>query len=149
MASKYDGDAVRLRLVVARLGRRLRAVDVSAGLTPSQASLLSRVVRRGPVGLSALAELEGVDAPSLSRAVDRLEAKKLVRRSPDPDDGRAVVAEATGAGRQLMDTLRSARNDALQARLAQLDVEERRLLHAALPVLEGLADALKGERARP
>lgn len=146
MTSKYQEDAPRLRLAVARISRHLRAVDDSSALSPTQASLLSTVVRGGPLGLSQLADLEGLDAPTLSRAVSRLEQRGLVRRRPDPDDGRAVTAEATAAGKRLQQRLRAARADALQARLAELDAAERRSLHDALPVLEAVADALKRQR---
>ncbi len=140
-------DAARLRLAVARIARHLRAVDDSS-LTPTQASLLSTVVRGGRIGLSALAEIEGVDAPTLSRAVSRLEQRGLFRRLPDPADGRAVTVEATAAGKKLQQRLRAARADALQARLAELGAEERSSLHEALPVLEAVADALKQQKAR-
>ena len=150
MSSKYsDDDAARLRLGVARLARHLRAVDAASSLTPTQASLLSTIVRRGPLGLSDLAAVEGIDAPTLSRAVARLEEQGLVRRRPDPSDRRAVTVEPSAPGRKLLQRLRAERNDALRARLAELGDDERRLLHDALPVLETLADALRKERARP
>jgi DNA-binding MarR family transcriptional regulator len=147
MTSKYRDDATRLRLALARIARHLRAVDDSS-LSPTQASLLSTVVRDGRIGLSALAEAEGLDAPTLSRAVSRLEQRGLFRRLPDPDDGRAVTVEATAAGKKLQQRLRAARADALQARLVELDATERRSLHEALPVLESVADALKRQKAR-
>jgi len=146
MASNVEDDAARLRLIVVRIARHLRAIDASSALTPTQASLFSTVVRRGPLGLTALSELEGVAAPSLSRAVARLERQGLVRRRPDPSDGRAVIVEATPAGTRLMRELRAARDDALRVRLSELDEAERRLLHAALPVLETVADDLKRSR---
>ena len=148
MSSKDSDDAVRLRLVVARISRHLRAVDASSALTPTQASLLSTVVRRGRLGLSDLSELEGIDAPTLSRGVSRLEEQGLVRRLPDPDDRRAVMVEATAAGKRLQARLRAARADVLQARLGELGDDERSRLHDALPVLEAVADALKRQRAR-
>jgi DNA-binding MarR family transcriptional regulator len=36
--------------------------------------------------------------PSVSRLVDRLAARGLVAKRPDPDDGRGVIAELTDAG---------------------------------------------------
>ncbi len=147
MASKYNDDASRLRLAVARISRHLRAVDASSALTPTQASLLSTVARGGRVGLSELSELEGVDPPTLSRAVSRLEEQGLFRRLPDPDDRRAATVEATAAGKRLQRRLRAARADSLRARLAELGEDERSLLHEALPALEAVADALKRQRA--
>ena len=148
MTSKYSGDATRLRLVVARISRHLRAVNASLALTPTQMSVLSTVVRRSSLGLSQLSELEGIDAPTLSRSVSRLEEQGLCRRLPDPIDRRAVIVEATAAGRRLHGRLRAARADALQVQLAELGVEQRGVLHEALPVLEAVADALKRQRGR-
>jgi DNA-binding MarR family transcriptional regulator len=147
MTNNYSEDAARLRLVVARIARHLRAVDSSA-LSPTGASLLSTVVRSGRVGLSALSELEGLDAPTLSRAVTRLEDEGLFRRRPDPVDGRAVTVEATAAGKRLHKRLVAARADALRTLLAGLDTDSRRALHQALPTLEAVADGLKQRRVR-
>ena len=56
----------RLRAVIGRLSRRLRGTSAGAGLTPSQASILFTVVRKGPIGLSELAELESINPTMLS-----------------------------------------------------------------------------------
>lgn len=136
----------RLRLSIMRLGRHLRAADAQSALTPTQGSVLSSVVRRERLGLSELARLEGIDAPTLSRAVARLERQGLVRRRRDPEDGRAAIVEPTAAGRRLLLRVRAARDDVLRASLDALDGDERRALRAALPALETLADALKRER---
>lgn len=154
MASNFSGapdperDAARLRQSLARLWRHLRAADASSELTPTQASLLSTVVRRGRLGLSELSRIEGLNAPMLSRAVARLEGRGLFRRRIDPHDRRAATVEPTPAGVRLLQRLRSERNDVLRARLALLSEEERRLLHDALPVLETLAEGLKQEAGR-
>lgn len=116
-------------------------------MTPTQASLLATVVHSGRLRLSALAELEGLDAPTLSRAVSRLERRGLFRRRPDPHDGRAVTVEATAAGKRLQKSLLAARADALQALLVELGAERRHVLHEALPTLETVADGLKQRRA--
>lgn len=154
MASNFSGepelerDAARLRQSLARLWRHLRAVDGSSGLTPTQTSLLSTVVREGRIGLSELSRIEGINAPTLSRAVARLEKRGLFRRRPDPDDRRAATVEPTAAGVRLLQRLRSERNDVLRAQLALLGDTERTLLHDALPVLEVLAEGLKQEARR-
>lgn len=138
----------RLRLALSRLGRRLRGSRAQSALTPTQWSLLSTVARRGRVGLSELARLEGIDAPALSRAVARLEQQGVARRRRDSDDRRAATVEATAAGRRLLSRVRADRDDVLRAGLAALGDDERRLLYAALPALETLAEALTRERVQ-
>ena len=72
-----------VRLLVGRLTRRLRQ-EAGGGLTPSQLSVLASVERLGPIHLGALARVEGVSPPTLTRAVDRLGEQGSVRRVPDP-----------------------------------------------------------------
>ena len=48
--------------------------------------------------MSVLAGYANSSLSRLSRAASRLEAKGLLRRAPDPDDGRYTLATLTGAG---------------------------------------------------
>ena len=147
MTDGFDGEreAIRLRQAIARLARRLRANDAASGLTPTQGSVLSTVVRHGPVGLSELSRIEGVNPTMLSRAVAALEEAGLVQRQVDARDRRAAIVGPTLLGERLWRRLRAERNDVLHARLAQLDDGERRLLIEALPVLETLAERLRDD----
>ncbi|MEE6296140.1 MarR family winged helix-turn-helix transcriptional regulator [Georgenia wangjunii] len=52
-----------------------------------------------------LNELILLSQPSLSRMVDRLSAKGLVRRVPAPDDARGVLVALTAAGAELQQTI--------------------------------------------
>ena len=137
----------RLRTVIGHLGRRLRRTRAGEQLTSTQTSLLSAAVRRGPVGLSKLAEAEGMNPTMLSRVVRRLEEAGLLIRLADPVDGRAALVEATAAGRLLDEQIHSERNDVLHRIVDQLEPSERRALVAALPVLERIADSLKPRRS--
>ncbi|MFJ6416995.1 MarR family winged helix-turn-helix transcriptional regulator [Paeniglutamicibacter sp. NPDC091659] len=59
---------------------------------------------RCPSGSSRLSDLNQhllISQPSLSRMADRLEAKGLVARQPDPTDQRAVLFTLTQAGAKL------------------------------------------------
>lgn len=136
----------RFRRVLAGLARSLRASDSASGLTPTQVSLLFTVVRSGPIGLSELARVEGLNPTMLSRAVGALEHARLLRREPDPTDGRAASVAATPAGSRLHDRIRADRSDILGAQLSHLSEDERRQLVDVLPVLELLAARLRDER---
>ncbi len=138
---------VRLRAVVGRLARRLRPTLAGAGLTPTRISVLFTVSRRGPLRLSELAEIEGLNPTMLSRAIAELVEQGLMRRVADPGDRRAAVVDATAAGRRLRERILNERRDVLNVQLAQLSPEERRALDEALPVLEALAERLKDRRA--
>ncbi len=129
-----DELAARLAIVVGRLNRLIRA---SAGdLTQSQLSALSSITQLGPVRSGDLARIESVTAPSMTRLIAGLEAEGLVKRSPDPVDGRAALLTATSAGEEAVLRTRAARSQKLAAILAELDDAQLDVLRAASEVLE-------------
>ncbi|HMQ28797.1 MAG TPA: MarR family transcriptional regulator, partial [Acidimicrobiales bacterium] len=79
--------AGQLRVVVARLARVLRQQDQS-GMSPTLLAALATIDRAGPLTFGELAAHEQVTAPTITKAVRKLEAEGLVARRPDPDDGR-------------------------------------------------------------
>jgi DNA-binding MarR family transcriptional regulator len=135
-------DVVRLRAVLGKLSRRLRATKASAGLTPTQLSVLFEVVRARSIGVGELAAREGINPTLLSRVIGQLCDAGLVRRETDPADRRSALVVSTAAGRRLRDRARSERNDALARLLAEARDEDREAIVAALPALEGLAERL-------
>jgi DNA-binding MarR family transcriptional regulator len=130
---------MRLGAAVARLSRGFRSTSSRHGLSPSQLSVLSSVVRGGPVGVSALAAGEGLNPTLLSRVVGRLEEQGLVERSAGAADRRCVVVVPTAAGRRMQARIRTERRAMLRERLDRLSAEESAALFAALPALERLA----------
>jgi DNA-binding MarR family transcriptional regulator len=139
-----DADGVtRLRGVIGRLARQLNASSTAEGLTPSQASVLGLVVFRGPLSLSELADLEGLNPTMLSRVVGRLQELELIRRIPDPADLRSASVTSTGAGQQVDRRVKAQRASVVSECVDQLPAEEQEALSAALPALEALAEALK------
>src|SRR3954464_5964760 len=75
--------AGNLRLVIGRLGRRLRQHAIG-GLSPSQISALVSVEGNGPMALGSLARIEGVAPPTITRVATRLEELGLLSRRADP-----------------------------------------------------------------
>ena len=129
--------AAEIRLLVGRLARRLRQ-EATAGLTPSQLSALASIERLGPLQLGDLARVESVAPPTLTRAIARLEEDGMVRRRPDPSDGRAVLVEATGAGRRALRDLRRVRTAFLAERLGTLTEDDRLVVARAVGLLDRL-----------
>ena len=129
------GLADRLHSVAIRLLRRARREDATMGLPPAQASVLSVLVFGGARTLSALADVEQVKAPTMTRIVDALERAGLAQRLPDADDRRKLSIAATTAGIRLMQQGRSRRVKALAQLLADLDRDERATLDSAIALL--------------
>ncbi|WAL69938.1 MarR family transcriptional regulator [Amycolatopsis cynarae] len=115
-------------------------------LTLTQGSVLGELVRNGPRRMSVLAELEGVRQPSMTDLVRRLTRLGLVSRRTDPEDRRAVLIEATEAGRRYIDELVLAREEFLRERLGAMGAAQRAAIEAALPALRQLVDP--AERAK-
>jgi DNA-binding MarR family transcriptional regulator len=134
-------DVARLRAVIGRLSRLLNASVADVGLTPTQLSVLGSVARKGPIGISELADLESVNPTMLSRIVGKLRDADLIARVAHPDDGRAVLVEATAAGRELHVRVQGQRSRVLSDRLHQVSPTQAAELLAALPALETLAAA--------
>lgn len=116
--------------------RRAREQDEASGLSPARLSALSVVVFRGPLTLGELAAAEGVRSATMTGIVNGLEADRLVRRRPHSSDGRAVMIEATAAGRRLLERARARRIDLVASRLGDLSEQERELLWQAGELLE-------------
>ena len=137
-----EATAARLRIAVARLGRRLRPTTAAGTFTTTEVDVLVAAERRGPVRLSDLASFSGLNPTMLSRVVPRLESAGLVRRLDDPADRRVCRVETTQKGRRLLDRIRSERTDVLSRSIRSLSENDQALLTSALPVLERLAEKL-------
>ncbi|MGW2700266.1 MarR family winged helix-turn-helix transcriptional regulator [Streptomyces sp. NPDC001340] len=129
-----------LRVVFSRLRRRIREVAQDSDLTPSQESALSLVGKHGAATASALAAAEGVRPQSMATTLAALEQHDLIRRAPDPDDGRRQLVTLTEAGRARVEGNRQLREEWLaRAFEDRYTEEERRTVLKALELLERLS----------
>lgn len=129
----------RLRMVVARLHRRLRQ-ETNEGATPSQLAALATIERHGPMTLGELADHERVRPPTMTRIVAGLEEAKFVRRDIDPKDRRVARVTVTKDGSRLLARSRTRRDAFLASLLEQLDGDERVIVERAVPILEQLVE---------
>jgi DNA-binding MarR family transcriptional regulator len=134
--TRHRAAAGRLHSAAIRLLRGVRRVDAAMGLGPAKSSALSVLVFGGPRSAGALASAEGVKPPSLTRVIRELEADGLIRRRPDPHDGRAVRLEATAKATRALEAGRARRTALLADWIAALDDAELRALERALPAME-------------
>ncbi|MER7821457.1 MULTISPECIES: MarR family winged helix-turn-helix transcriptional regulator [unclassified Streptomyces] len=109
--------------------REFAAAAAQHGLTSTQARVLAQL--DGPVPMRGLATLLVCDASNVTGIVDRLEARELVRREPNPADRRVKNVVATDAGR---DVIRRVREEmqAMHGALDTLDEAESATLYALL-----------------
>ncbi|MFI8341694.1 MarR family winged helix-turn-helix transcriptional regulator [Streptomyces sp. NPDC085639] len=109
--------------------REFAAAAAQHGLTSTQARVLAQL--DGPVPMRGLATLLVCDASNVTGIVDRLEARELVRREPDPADRRVKNVVATDAGREVIRRVRE-EMQAMHGALDALDESESATLYALL-----------------
>jgi DNA-binding MarR family transcriptional regulator len=135
--------AAALRVSIGLLLRRMRQVRPDGELSLPETSALARLDRTGPATSSTLARLDQISPQSMGATLAGLEARGLVARQPDPEDGRRAVLSLTEAGQQVLRDKRSARVAQLAQALSHgFTPAELRQLHAAAPLLERLAQTI-------
>ena len=127
--------AGHLRLTILRTARRLRQ-EAGGELSPSLVAALSTVEQHGPLTPSGVAAREGIQRPTVTRVLARLEEQGLIERMADPRDGRSTFVSATKAGRELLAELRTRKTAFLARRIERLDSDERAALGRAADILE-------------
>ena len=121
---------------------RLDAILKPHGLTFAryEALVLLTFSSRGSLPLGKMGERLQVHPTSLTSIVNRLEAAGLVSRRQHPEDGRAVLAEITEAGRRLVEV---ATADLVGADFALNDLSTKQLTALSellRPVRKGAGD---------
>lgn len=130
--------AVELRVAIMRASRRLRTEAASKELSPAHYSVLGGI-RTEPLTVGQLAEREQVQAPSMTRIVNNLEASGLVERRVNELDKRQVIIAITDLGVEQFRKARSKRTQWLSKRLAALTAEERATLHEAAAIMNKMS----------
>lgn len=106
----------------------------------AHARTLTLVEDSQPTRITSLAAAAEVTQPAMTSSVQRLEADGLIRRIPDPKDGRAGLVELTDRGALALARSRAQRADALARVLADHSIAPDDL-GAAVAVLRRIADA--------
>jgi DNA-binding MarR family transcriptional regulator len=70
------------------------------GLRKVEFSLLALLMANGPLPPKRLAPVLALSAPNVTLLLDRMEQRELVRREPNPRDGRSQYIVLTDAGRR-------------------------------------------------
>jgi len=94
-----------LRFVSNHVSGRFKRLVEEAGVSVSEWVALRTLYAADSSTARNLALSLGMTKGAVSKVLDRLERKKLVRRLADPDDGRAQRIALTAAGRRLVPAL--------------------------------------------
>ncbi|MEV6378886.1 MarR family transcriptional regulator [Streptomyces sp. NPDC051773] len=116
--------------VVARYHEEYEDAAAEHSLTGAQARLLG-LLSLEPLPMRRLAQKLRCEPSNVTGIVDRLEARGLVERRPDPNDRRVKLAAATDDGRRVARSLRDSLDFAREP-LAALSTTERESLRDLL-----------------
>ncbi|MFP2904296.1 MarR family winged helix-turn-helix transcriptional regulator [Pyxidicoccus sp. 3LFB2] len=140
---EVDGDSStpesrKLHELIIQLGRYRSLRDPLHGicedhqLTPTQIHALMWLGNDGPTNVGVLAQRIGITKKTITGVVDRLEDMKLVERTRDAEDRRAVVARLTQQGEALFHRINRSVDQGLRRMLDLLEPEDRESLFGVL-----------------
>jgi MarR family transcriptional regulator, multiple antibiotic resistance protein MarR len=146
VADIYDPETYEPRKGVGHLMHRVRieilaAVDrelaadeqvAALGVTSAQYIVISTLSMGGVKSASDLCKGISYDAGAMTRMIDRLEEKGLIRRSRCPDDRRLVNLELTEQGQAALPRMRNASVRVLNRFLEGFTTDEARQLESFL-----------------
>ena len=130
--------AAELALAAGQLARRLRTQGQPGGLSLSQLAVLARLEPHDGITAADLARAEVMKPQSMGAILAALEAQDLVRRRPDPGDGRRILFALTATGAAIRAERSAAKRQWLATALARLGVRDLQTLGAAVPLIKQL-----------
>jgi len=142
---------VRLGRISLRMAERQKSLMKPFGLTPSEYSILATLRRGGGAGRLKPGELYNVVGCSpggLTKMVDRLERRGLVRRSSDAADGRCAPIRLTPKGAALETAALEAYVESADELMQTIPKEELERIDCALEILLGRLEP-EEEPSRP
>lgn len=121
----------RIAHLLAR-SRQHDRVAAEAGVPVDRAAvpIMRQLAESGPLRPSELAARLTVEAPHVTRQIQRLEREGYVRCVPDPDDGRAHRVQLTPSGHDAIDRLREVGRQMMWQALEKWSPAELRQLAA-------------------
>ena len=127
--------ALLLQVAFERIHAHFAAVVAELDLAPLQAKALHELDLEPPISMRELANRLGADPSNVTGLIDRLEARGLVERRPDPHDRRIKGLALTSAGAGLRQRL-FARLYSAPRSLAELSNADQRCLRDVLERIE-------------
>ena len=131
------------QILLAELDGLLRRFGIT--FSRYEALVLLGFSQHGSLPLSKIGERLQVHATSVTNVIDRLEAAGLVRREPNPRDGRGTLAVITDEGRRVANEATVMLNEALFGLGALSEPDMRRLYTVLRRLRHEAADFIEDE----
>ncbi len=155
VGAAMDESLQRIEAAILRLGRITSSPKADAircaragvaPLPPVAQRVLHEASQRGVARISDIARSTQTGDAAVSRQLKLLEEQGLVRREPDPRDGRAALVRLTPAGRRVRERLRRTQDEIFQELLAGWSPRKLELL---ADLMEQLASDLHEPQEEP
>jgi DNA-binding MarR family transcriptional regulator len=128
--------------------RDLKRFMDEAGLSPSQGMTLMRLHHCGALGVSDIAEEQGITVPAASQQVERLVQQGLLERTEDPHDRRFKQVTLSRRGHELVENSLEARVKWMEELAESLPTEQQQHLIDALSLLTEAASRLDARSSK-
>lgn len=125
-------------------GRLVDAPLRELGLAFSQVPVLVVLKKAGASSQAELARLAQVEQPSMAQLLGRMERDGLIKRVPDPSDGRSRLISLTALASRQLPKGKAVMDEACEKALAGLTDEDRELLLGLLLKVAGNLDRALG-----
>ncbi|WP_427886517.1 MarR family winged helix-turn-helix transcriptional regulator [Kribbella sp. GL6] len=135
-------EALQLLVSMHRIVRHLRRSRTTTLMHPTQFLALMLIADEQPIRIGEIAARVPCSQPTATTTVAGLEEAGLVRREPDPVDGRATAVVLTDAGAETVAASGQQAADELAKVLSRLDEADRTLVLQAGAVLARVTDDL-------
>ncbi len=137
--SDVEGGDPSTALIIMWAGRLSRRVDAfyqetlrEHGLQYSDFSVLSILRFSGAISPKQLNTTLAITSGGLTKTIQRLEKEELVRRAPDPEDGRGTLVSLTGKGERVIAPIFKKNIEAHEAIFSDLSKTDRERIATAL-----------------
>jgi DNA-binding MarR family transcriptional regulator len=132
--------ALLLQVAFERVQAHFAAAVAELDLAPMQAKALHELDVEPPISMRELAERLRSDPSNVTGLIDRLEARGLVERRPDPKDRRIKGLALTSAGAKMRECL-FARLYSAPRSVAELSQRDQRILKNVLQRILSVSSA--------
>lgn len=131
------------RLYRAEIDRRIShsGLDMTAG----EGRVLVHAATDGPMRQNVLADRMGVEAMTLCAFLDRLEARGLIERRPDPKDRRAKLVVVTPAAKSVLASIADVSTSLRTAVSSDMSEAQWYALHVLLRRVRDRLSSIKAE----
>ncbi|MGO4349735.1 MarR family winged helix-turn-helix transcriptional regulator [Paenibacillus sp. MCAF9] len=139
MANQKQNDSLDLFIALSRASQWVNAHadrDIRKnGLNRTEFGVLELLYHRGPQPLQQIGEKVLMSSGNITYVVDKLEKKQMVRRRASTTDRRLIYAELTDEGKQFVEDVFPAHEDAIKQAVNGLTTEEKQLASKLLKKL--------------